>query len=31
VRRVLYGLHALFRVHLVSGTECVCEPPIVVA
>jgi Hemerythrin HHE cation binding domain len=30
LRRVLYGLYALLHVHLVSGTGCICEPPIVV-
>lgn len=25
LRRVLYGLYALLRVHLVSGTGCICE------
>jgi hypothetical protein len=30
LRRVLYGLYAQLHVHLVSGTGCICEPPIVV-
>lgn len=30
LRRVLYGLYALLGVHLVSGTGCICELPLVV-